>query len=662
MIIIRNRNDSSNLPSSWYALAADRATTWQPGLTYNGGIPAGYTQQGSTITTTGTTADRRATVQAALDAASAAASTGNRKYVQLGAGDFYFSSYLTMKSFVKLVGAGPTTTRCFKTNPANQATGQGASPHAFLIMTEDINIDLDGVTVAGVNTFASQHTFTAAAGNGDKGTFTVTLNNVTGLAAGQVVRVDELSGADWHADPYFPTANIWASADWLIVYPKHNPEREVVDDFSGGASGPFPADPDHWYTAYTCPDRPTCEMKEIASVNAGASTVTFSTPLHIAYRNSHSARVARYSNNAANGAAVEQLTASGFDDGTICFKHAKNCWITDVEIDNWFDKPVNFQAAFRCEARRVYQHGTPWPSNSAENYAFIYNWASADCLIEDCISIECDKVVAARAAGAGCVFGYNYLDRGFIGLGGQDNWVEVGANASHLVGPHHVLFEGNWSWNADSDFTHGNSVHVTHFRNHYTGFRTRYTSIRNGFYYDDRLGNQVGSPPSGQLTNGPKRCGAMGQFGFWHSFIGNVLGLSGAMAGWSYENVGTENWDQNVWLLGWDPPDNGSGPFSDGNAEPDETLALDGAFAGALIRDGNYDYLTGQVHWHGRGGSGSGNGLTPPAASTLSNSLYQSAKPAFFGSNTWPWVDAQGATKTFTLPAKARFDAGTPFA
>ena len=29
---------------------------------------------------------------------------------------------------------------------------------------------------------------------------------------------------------------------------------------------------------------------------------------------------------------------------------------------------------------------------------------------------------------------------------------------------------------------------------------------------------------------------------------------------------------------------------------------------------------------------------------------------------TWPWVDPAGATKLFTLPAKARFDAATPFA
>jgi hypothetical protein len=47
----------------------------------------------------------------------------------------------------------------------------------------------------------------------------------------------------------------------------------------------------------------------------------------------------------------------------------------------------------------------------------------------------------------------------------------------------------------------------------------------------------------------------------------------------------------------------------------------------------------------------------------LPDSLYLSAKPAFFGSNPWPWVDPSGSTpsgRVGTLPAKQRFDAGTP--
>ena len=70
-----------------------------------------------------------------------------------------------------------------------------------------------------------------------------------------------------------------------------------------------------------------------------------------------------------------------------------------------------------------------------------------------------------------------------------------------------------------------------------------------------------------------------------------------------------------------------------------------------VIRDGNYDYLTNSVHWH-----------NTPGGYALPSSLYLPGKPAFFGTATWPWVDAIGSTKLYTLPAKARYDAGTPFA
>src|SRR5207245_9057026 len=87
-----------------------------------------------------------------------------------------------------------------------------------------------------------------------------------------------------------------------------------------------------------------------------------------------------------------------------------------------------------------------------------------------------------------------------------------------------------------------------------------------------------------------------------------------------------------MWRLGYNP-ENWSAP-------PDTTVTA------TVIREGNFDYATNKVHWS-----------DGPRA--LPESLYLSGKPAFFGSDPWPWVDANGATKTFTLPARARFDAMT---
>ena len=67
----------------------------------------------------------------------------------------------------------------------------------------------------------------------------------------------------------------------------------------------------------------------------------------------------------------------------------------------------------------------------------------------------------------------------------------------------------------------------------------------------------------------------------------------------------------------------------------------------AVLREGNFDYVSNLVHWD-----------TVPQA--LPDSLYLTSKPAFFGSYTWPWVNPLGTPKLYTLPARARYDAGVP--
>ena len=86
-----------------------------------------------------------------------------------------------------------------------------------------------------------------------------------------------------------------------------------------------------------------------------------------------------------------------------------------------------------------------------------------------------NKVMVARSSGAGSVVAYNYMDDGYIN--GSDAWVEVGVNGSHMVGSHHMLFEGNYSFNTDSDQTHGNAIYHTYFRNYLSGYRKPFTAL-----------------------------------------------------------------------------------------------------------------------------------------------------------------------------------------
>jgi hypothetical protein len=189
-----------------------------------------------------------------------------------------------------------------------------------------------------------------------------------------------------------------------------------------------------------------------------------------------------------------------------------------------------------------------------------------------------------------------------------------------MVGPHHVLFEGNYGFNFDSDKTHGNSIYHTVFRNWLRGVRRPFVNPQTGNTVDDA--NQ---------SNGPKRCAGAATFSYWMSFVGNVLGASGQMSGWVYDTGGDMGKD-GIWLLGWD----------DWSPYP-----VDPTVESTAIRDGNWDWVQSKQTWH------------DSAAAPLPDSLYLTARPAFFGSSPWPWVDPSTGT-VHTLPAKARFDAGTP--
>jgi hypothetical protein len=190
---------------------------------------------------------------------------------------------------------------------------------------------------------------------------------------------------------------------------------------------------------------------------------------------------------------------------------------------------------------------------------------------------DANQIIVAGAGGAGSVVSYNYFDDAHIWY--APDWIEVSANASHFSGPHHVLFEGNRAVNFDSDFTHGSSYSHTVLRNHFAGFRLSYPGQSNA--------RTIGL--------------AYGAYNF--SFVGNVLGIAGQMAGWTYDAGTVFNSDRHIWKLGYDPT------YWEQEADP-QVLA-------STIKEGNFDFLTNSVQWSGA-----------PAA--IPNSYYLTRNPAFF--------------------------------
>lgn len=571
---------------------------WNPGLNAVGGIPVRNTIH-ATLSPRGGVLDDTAQIQAAIDACPVG------QVVKLNSGTFLINSgnYVLINRGVTLRGNGPTLTILSKTDgahPDTEAVGANPSPLIVVGPSRFANHPPCGVP-PGASTNLTV--------DGAPGDITVTVASVAGLSVGQLVLVDELSGASFITDPA-GRGQVYASSDLRVVYQRHNP--------AFGPDDPFP----DAFTWFSRSDRVTSEVKKIAAINSGTKVVTFETPLTIDYRVGHTAQLSTYEFTHTELAGVEDMKLTGGDNGQLRFQWASECWTKNIDNTVWHDEGFAIDSCYRVEIREFYVHDAAWPQPGGAGYAISFSTGSSECLIENGISVRANKVMVSRCSGAASVIAYCYADDGFINTNG--NWQEVGINGSHMVGPHHMLFEGNYSFNADSDKTHGNSIRHTFFRNWFSGVRKSFVNPHDGLTYDDAT----------NPGNGPLRCAGLGYYSYDHAFVGNVLGRSGQMAGWVYEGTFAGG-DKSIWLLGWD----------DFSPYPMDTNVKTRTF-----RDGNWDFLNSHQTWIG-------------SSYTLPNSLYVTTKPSFFnngGGYTWPPVNPTTGS-TATLPAKARFDAGTPF-
>ena len=156
----------------------------------------------------------------------------------------------------------------------------------------------------------------------------------------------------------------------------------------------------------------------------------------------------------------------------------------NVESTLWLNEGFAIDSAFRVQLEEFYVHAPVWPVPGGGGYNISLSRGSSEILIENGISTHTNKVMVSRSSGAGSVVAYNYMDNGFIG--GQGSWQEIGLNASHMVGSHHTLFEGNYGFNMDSDATHGNSIYHTFFRNYAAGYRSTFKDyLKNNAIVDD---------------------------------------------------------------------------------------------------------------------------------------------------------------------------------
>lgn len=373
-------------------------------------------------------------------------------------------------------------------------------------------------------------------------------------------------------------------------------------------------------TWFTRPDRPLGQILEVKSVSG--NVVHFRKPLHLAFPLQFSPQISRYAQNEGGEvlpvvkfAGLEDLRVTQSGNGSIALANAAYCWVRNVESDHQFGAAIDIDGSYQCEVRDSYFHSTSMPVPGGGGYGISFSFYSSENLLENNISWNMNKVMVMRASGGGNVIGYNYFEDGVIAYAPE--WVEVGANSSHMTCPHFELFEGNQAFNFDGDNTWGNAIYITALRNHFTGKRRNLDTFK---LRDESNPRAVG------LEEGHR----------WYSFLGNVLGTKdmdpSPRSGYVYDAPFPENNDLvPMWKLGYNPEDWG--------APPDPRVLA------TTLRHGNFDFFTKIVHWD-----------STISDHTIPASLYRKTKPAFFGELPWPWVDPLGTNVVQRLPARERFD------
>jgi hypothetical protein len=345
-------------PATSGILPPDRMTTWNPGVT--GGIPARSTVCATVNASTygNGSQDASAGIQAAINACPAG------QVVMLSVGHFTVNNYVLINKGITLRGAGAGSTILTKLNGAHARISpmQPVDPSTY-------TYDAQPVIVIGPSRWPTNDTTSQnLTADGVKGTNSVTVSNASGFTVGQFLLLDELSGATWQATPsHFPDngnpnpttpVKVWQGDK--VAWNMHLPQQLYQDDNTASdASGPYdttPGVPPNAMSWFSRTDRPTNEIKEIASISG--NTVTFTTPLHIDYRTSHTAQLTGFSgaNALVRNAGVESFSVLGGADGQIRFESAAYSWAQDIENTQWIGEGFAVNRSFRVEIRRSYIH------------------------------------------------------------------------------------------------------------------------------------------------------------------------------------------------------------------------------------------------------------------------------------------------------------------
>jgi hypothetical protein len=611
-------------------ISADRVTQWNPGIpggrpTANNVYPptgaayttylpgGGFTAAGASpgpysvnpVTFGNNSTSATTAIQNALNAATAG------QIVFLGPGKYVITGGITIPSGVVLRGVGPGD---------GGASGIGVSGAGTGTMLRNGSVDMGNT-----ESWATPVSVTVDVTRGDD---RVTVSDGTGFSVGDIIGIDRPDDAS----VYRPSGY---DGNWV-----RGPTN--LQAFVGPPS-----------TLWRCRGqvarviaKPSTNVLQVYNVSTGAGA-----PIHFDYPATGPSQVYRLTNPTSYAGLEEiYITLSSAASGFVAMHGGMFSWIHHVETDGsivgttyldgyvgtgagGFGDHMTLTSAYRCMITNSYvHHVTDGGTNGGSAYGIVQFSKGSDCLFENNICRYMNKPFMARGTGGGNVVAYNYIDDSKVGSQDPvwDYFQETSCDPCHGAHPLMDLYEGNYAPHIGADSVWGSSGYLTFYRNRCTGLQRR-SFIRP-------------TPESSGVAcidlqwNGTQ----------YLNVVGNVLGVATQPPGDGgasqvYQDTTTDS-ARPIWRIGCN--------FNNTDQSQFDPNWATSTYYTTLLRSANYDYVNNALDVD-----------TRPGGYNFPDSMYLSSKPSFFGTNAWPPYDpfgANDAARTKTLPAKARFDAGTP--
>ena len=341
-------------------------------------------------------------------------------------------------------------------------------------------------------------------------------------------------------------------------------------------------------------DRSLGEMNRIT--NKSGNTITLDRPLAYGYNDTYTPQIALQCDSPIVYAGVEDLalttSSSSFTSSVgVEMQWTYSCWVKNTNIYGQGHKGVHLYAyCVGNEVRDSYIHDLTQFDSDHGYQVNIQNHSSWNLVENNIMKMGHNGVIIGSAGGANNVVAYNYV---YNTKHYQTYWF-INAMGTHGAHTYMTLFEGNIVPKLGFDYTHGSGSHHVCLRNQVT---------------DSNPGVSVSNNLSGIDVE---------EWQYATSFIGNVLGYPGYTG--DYEIVSSEEYS--LW-----------------------SIFNHSVTRSALIRHGNYDYVTQTTKWDAN-----------ISDHNIPSSLYLGSKPSWFGSLDWPAIGPDVAGYVKNTPAKLRWE------